>query len=340
MSTQPNETPAPQWQKDAAEAAATAIGRITVAAPDQDFPSYEAYRNELRSRILLFIAHYAPQPTDTSKTDADHAGNQSGVFADKQWHRITPENSPQFPCWLWSSTHEEWQRWMRNDAEELEEPYRYYAFTHWHPDQPTAPTAQPERIYTMDEQVAALKKHIASGKLFGSDADGKIAAQPSAEPAATWTPDAGATPRTDELCRILPYEDRYEVGRRLTSFARQLERELAFMRESRDAANNLRVSAEQYATDFRAERDALRAQLTARDGVIAELRGLLVQGMALMPVTDAQGDIRQTSLKWVQQARARLATERNQEGNPKAGLWQDWGHKEGNNNDDTFAPGE
>ena len=56
-------------------------------------------------------------------------------------HRITSENPPQFPCWLWTVGDNFrsgfWLRYVHTRPVAV--PY-----THWHPDQPTAPTAVPE----------------------------------------------------------------------------------------------------------------------------------------------------------------------------------------------------
>lgn len=56
-----------------------------------------------------------------------------------KWHLITPENPPQFPCWLW------------NPTPDMQHAYHAYCCddvvsteTHWHPDQPEAPTSVPD----------------------------------------------------------------------------------------------------------------------------------------------------------------------------------------------------
>lgn len=54
-------------------------------------------------------------------------------------HRITPECQPVFPCWLW---HEGTWRWIRHVAFPHHD-LLHNAYTHWHPDQPEAPTTVP-----------------------------------------------------------------------------------------------------------------------------------------------------------------------------------------------------
>lgn len=61
-----------------------------------------------------------------------------------QLQPITPENRPVFPCWLWCCEYTAlsrepwgWQKWAHSPASTR-------LFTHWHPDQPTAPTDQPD----------------------------------------------------------------------------------------------------------------------------------------------------------------------------------------------------
>ena len=59
-------------------------------------------------------------------------------------HRITPENPPQFPCWLFSTFHNKWEHrrtWIAKHPPQ---------YSHWHPDQPTAPTAVPDEVKNND----------------------------------------------------------------------------------------------------------------------------------------------------------------------------------------------
>lgn len=46
-------------------------------------------------------------------------------------HRITPDDPPQFPCWLWSSNTKNW--WRRDTFPDAAPAGEY---THWHPEQP------------------------------------------------------------------------------------------------------------------------------------------------------------------------------------------------------------
>lgn len=56
---------------------------------------------------------------------------------------ITAENSPQFPCWLWhAGNHLISAQWQHSS--QLIQSYAISPYTtHWHPDQPTAPTCVP-----------------------------------------------------------------------------------------------------------------------------------------------------------------------------------------------------
>lgn len=62
-----------------------------------------------------------------------------------QWRPITPDNQPVFPCWLWHSGNHLMKAQAQHSNQLIEalavSPYT----THWHRDQPTAPTAQPEQ---------------------------------------------------------------------------------------------------------------------------------------------------------------------------------------------------
>lgn len=54
-----------------------------------------------------------------------------------QIHRIS-DKQPEFPCWLWENSIACWIKWEAESARRSDEHY-----THWAPDQPSAPTATP-----------------------------------------------------------------------------------------------------------------------------------------------------------------------------------------------------
>jgi hypothetical protein len=87
----------------------------------------------LHGQPLSHTYNFNMKPAPTMSTQPDTPA--------PQWQPITAESQPQFPCWLWVPTatggiasptlHEfTWRNGMM-------------CSTHWHPDQPTAPTAQP-----------------------------------------------------------------------------------------------------------------------------------------------------------------------------------------------------
>lgn len=57
-------------------------------------------------------------------------------------YRVQQPFMPVFPCWLWNSRNDSWFRVSGGMAKELD--HIHAGFTHWHPDQPTAPTTRPE----------------------------------------------------------------------------------------------------------------------------------------------------------------------------------------------------
>jgi hypothetical protein len=117
---------------------------------------------------------------------------------------ITPDCQPEFPCWLWAAD-AKYPHWYRYPAKEF---LWRRDYTHWHPDQPTAPTCAPETVNYLE--VARLRAERAA---------------PSAQPAT-------GTPRTDaEVTRVFAVttDDAQRVFL-LASFARTLERELAELR--------------------------------------------------------------------------------------------------------------
>lgn len=69
--------------------------------------------------------------------------------------RISAENQPQFPCWLWLADYRypSWTRCLSMPEYSLE--MMMMRYTHWHPDQPTAPTVQPEQ----EDNYAVLKEY-------------------------------------------------------------------------------------------------------------------------------------------------------------------------------------
>ena len=72
-------------------------------------------------------------------------------------HRITPENPPQFPCWVFDSKAYGGKWWHARVLFELDEDD-----THWHPDQPTAPTAVPEATCAPGQPVVHIPPHYRS----------------------------------------------------------------------------------------------------------------------------------------------------------------------------------
>lgn len=92
----------------------------------------------------LFVPAPIPHPTaSTTRPDSilDHMPPPSG-YTPKPPHRITSENPPQFPCWLFSPGYYYSVGWRR--AESANALIHLNKFTHWHPDQPTAPTVVTE----------------------------------------------------------------------------------------------------------------------------------------------------------------------------------------------------
>ena len=69
-----------------------------------------------------------------------------------QIHRITPDNPPKFPCWLWIhdgffSSQYETNKWYR--PAEFQFNRAVFHATHYHPDAPTAPTQTPDDDMTL-----------------------------------------------------------------------------------------------------------------------------------------------------------------------------------------------
>jgi len=51
------------------------------------------------------------------------------------------EREPVFPCWLWSQVNRKWEHSAKKNSLTWE--WSDVDYTHWLPDQPTAPTATP-----------------------------------------------------------------------------------------------------------------------------------------------------------------------------------------------------
>ena len=66
---------------------------------------------------------------------------------ESQVRRITPESQPVFPCWLWLPiAKHHWFRLSGGLALDISK----VGFTHWHPDQPHAPTDIPGAALVID----------------------------------------------------------------------------------------------------------------------------------------------------------------------------------------------
>lgn len=73
---------------------------------------------------------------------------------ENKWQRITPENPFKLPCWLWS-------KYGACRHDNPQDDVFWGQFTHWHPDQPTAPTTRPEETGELRERIAAaVAKYI------------------------------------------------------------------------------------------------------------------------------------------------------------------------------------
>jgi len=102
----------------------------------------------------------------------------------------------QFPCWLYAvGTPGYWMEWHIDTIDDFAEVRD--KFTHWHPDQPDAPTEMPDRPWSTSPEVDAIAAHVEGTRQ--SD-----------------------TPRTDKKIRNSPFEGPISIA-----FARMLERELA-----------------------------------------------------------------------------------------------------------------
>lgn len=81
-----------------------------------------------------------------------------------QVHKITPECQPVFPCWLWNvdQCSKDGPFWFKcKSSGGFYMTYAHYSTTHWHPDQPSAPTVRPDEtaiFETMEEAMAFHKE--------------------------------------------------------------------------------------------------------------------------------------------------------------------------------------
>ena len=72
--------------------------------------------------------------------------------------KITPQDPPQFPCWLWDEERNAWSRFheqmWRDDPPTIERLLKV-EITHWHPDHPTAPASPPDATAPSEPATAA-----------------------------------------------------------------------------------------------------------------------------------------------------------------------------------------
>ncbi len=167
--------------------------------------------------------------------------------------KITAATPPQFAigtrrCWFWDSRLKRWEN------KSVLRPDR--AFTHWHPDQPTAPTSPPGET-TADT----------------TDADWQVA---QSLKALGGSPAQSQTPMTDEAA--LPARSMFKDTEVVhANHARTLETALAAAKERGEslalqlkAARNLKEAANDTAVEIAKDRDALAEKLRRCEGELSE----------------------------------------------------------------------
>lgn len=245
-----------------------------------------------------------------------------------QWQPITPENQPVFPCWLWSEVQQKSIYFMKP-------PYGAFdSFPWWNPYSTAAGLPQPTApIPTCAPEYASIETHVCDGKQSSLNTDrlapgerayaGKTAAASETEgwigviqkmceerrtqpeqPAATGTPDVGASPRPAHALMADTKMSRSEVflkgdmeTLRLAlmnehaplhvprfhamavvvsdgqKYIAQLERELAEARAERDDAKRFFVAAQKDLAGKAAQLTAMRGLLEEADQQLAKLLG-------------------------------------------------------------------
>lgn len=108
-------------------------------------------------------------------------------------HRITPDCQPVFPCWLWDAREQEWGRASFGPCDiylgEMSSDY-----THWHPDQPTAPTQRPDDEFLCDK--CGIGYYLPSGRCdHCNQSHARVPASTAPAPSVPLS----ATPRTDAI---------------------------------------------------------------------------------------------------------------------------------------------
>lgn len=185
--------------------------------------------------------------------------------------RITPEDQPQFPCWVWAppivNQHGWWWRCVTVETfryEQAEED----ASTHWSPDAPEAPSEVPTLggDENMKPHIDTHGKDCDPGFLMGAAIPSNPASLAPSDPPA----DERGTPRTDAVANILAaLSTRTSEQFVLADFARQLEKELnamaeAFVIATRSADDQMfqKREAEQRNAALREEVEGLKAHFT------------------------------------------------------------------------------
>lgn len=151
------ETNPPAWQLEAAKEIYHAQS-ISMGCYESEEAERAALERGYR-KFVAIIAKHAPQPDATSVPEAhlhtvagyceqvwnptpDGAKPSIDGVAPSKWQRITAENPPQFPCWLWNKYAQ--RREHMSNAFMLREALSWGYFDYWHPDQKEAPAGLPE----------------------------------------------------------------------------------------------------------------------------------------------------------------------------------------------------
>lgn len=220
--------------------------------------------------------------------------------------RITPEDPPQFPCWLWNAKDNQWRNCRSNFPDYMTSQLIAIGFTHWHAHRPTppAPVSEAQTIAEAANTPDKDKQAVAASTT--------VPAPDSATPRTN----AADTPLANQAAKAIGYLaaswkegkiDAVQFARRADAFFdvfRDVERELAAARQEmerlRNASNGLgyatteelqkTLKTVERLLDFEKEVAQLHADLAAARADSERLKGLLVSAQKWLRMIDERRD--------------------------------------------------
>lgn len=241
-------------------------------------------------------------PIQTYATDTTMTTTTPTAPHDSPPYRIS-ERQPVFPCWLWDKEDECYRHFKDYKAAAYDE-FRGANYTHWHPDQPTAPTTRPTEeqpapqpsetpltdaiahagyddvtyIAKMTEHARALERQLAA-----AEREAQVEANDAEAAKGLWE-EADRCNRglREELAAVT--KERDEAARSLSEWMETAQRRAEKLTEAVRERDEARAERDEQAKQWHLmrgwkhaaeeERDQLRARVAELEGALGEISSM------------------------------------------------------------------